>query len=379
MPNLKPGSKEQINSKTSADNSILLLPVVKRKISKLESEINYYSERIKTGLDHNYNINKLKFAKKEKEIFLKEILNVESYINLIKSECSVVLESCIKNKKFLYRGYRKNIGLNAFKGKPREDRKPKDTGKKIHALIDELFLLAGIKATRSNSIFCSSDYSTAESYGEVYIIFPKNGFDFSWSTEHSDFYSDFAQDYTLPFIRRMVSVATSEKNPVSNQSFEDTINKIYDRAHRIIDLSHNEKEYILFNNIANKIIKVLVNVHSFYDSVYSDSKLNLQDVNRFFNLINTLNTQPNIRKKFITEKEMNLLGNWFSFKLKQDKNVGRGITKDSAIEFLTSEGFTDMYFNYALNSDHEICIHGEYYAFNEEIFGRIFQKLLFSK
>jgi hypothetical protein len=48
---------------------------------------------------------------------------------------------------------------------------------------------AGFEALRSNSLFCTGDIRRAEDYGEPYVIFPKNGFKFTWSWKNVDYFS----------------------------------------------------------------------------------------------------------------------------------------------------------------------------------------------
>ena len=56
----------------------------------------------------------------------------------------------------------------------------------IQEEYDEFATKLGIKALRSNSIFTTTSVSQAISYGRVYVIFPFNSDDFSWSQTHRD-------------------------------------------------------------------------------------------------------------------------------------------------------------------------------------------------
>lgn len=54
-------------------------------------------------------------------------------------------------------------------------------------LFNEHFYNAGINANRSNSISTTSTAGAANSFGELFYIFPINGFKFSWSPLVFDF------------------------------------------------------------------------------------------------------------------------------------------------------------------------------------------------
>lgn len=63
----------------------------------------------------------------------------------------------------------------------RPDRKPAEFNKEAHILLHKLMISMGIKATRINSIFCTSRYSTAKNWNSnVYVVFPKDRWSASW-------------------------------------------------------------------------------------------------------------------------------------------------------------------------------------------------------
>jgi hypothetical protein len=58
----------------------------------------------------------------------------------------------------------------------------------LHRVIDQWMVDHGFQARRSNSLFVSGDRTEASMYGEIYLIFPKNGFHFTWFYETTDLY-----------------------------------------------------------------------------------------------------------------------------------------------------------------------------------------------
>jgi len=69
----------------------------------------------------------------------------------------------------------------AFVGQSREDRQPKDSDNDQTRLFDAALASSGFKALRSNSLFVSSSISVANDYGKAWVIFPLDGFDFTYT------------------------------------------------------------------------------------------------------------------------------------------------------------------------------------------------------
>lgn len=100
------------------------------------------------------------------------------------SDCSDAIAAMKVSRRFLYRGVSRSAP-SIFIGKPRKDRNT-SLNPEMSKEIDDKFFAAGFKAARRNSIFCSAS-SQAAIYGTVYLIFPVNGFNFTWSPIVHDF------------------------------------------------------------------------------------------------------------------------------------------------------------------------------------------------
>lgn len=88
---------------------------------------------------------------------------------------------------FLYSG-RKNLRSDYIVKSVRQDRKPLDTGKGDHKILDDSFYEKfGIRA-RSKTLFCTSNWSNAINYGELYYIFPIGKYEIIWSKTIFDLY-----------------------------------------------------------------------------------------------------------------------------------------------------------------------------------------------
>jgi len=106
-----------------------------------------------------------------------EIWPVDKYeklASLIESHCSQMLNAYRQAGSVLYRGIR-NTDDPAIITNIRQDRKPVEMPPDAHKRLEKAYTLLGLKANRTNSIFCTSDSDTATDWGKLYVIFVKDG------------------------------------------------------------------------------------------------------------------------------------------------------------------------------------------------------------
>ena len=89
----------------------------------------------------------------------------------------------------LLRGYKHGTS-NFFKKSVRKDRRPSDTNKLVHDVMDELFYKKFKVKARSECLFVTGDYKFARGYGKTYIIYPIGPFKFYWNPDIEDLYAD---------------------------------------------------------------------------------------------------------------------------------------------------------------------------------------------
>jgi len=100
---------------------------------------------------------------------------------------------------FFYRGAKRSD--SSYKSVTIDDRKPRDTDRFTHDRMTTAMKETGLKAHRGNSIFVTSKFDIARGYaeeprpnkpkeGKVYMIFPVDGFAYSWSPKIEDFFND---------------------------------------------------------------------------------------------------------------------------------------------------------------------------------------------
>jgi hypothetical protein len=102
------------------------------------------------------------------------------------SDCSDSIAAMQSANKFIFRGT-SSFPSEIFIGKSRDNRNSLSYVREESKIIDFQFEQDGFDARRTNSIFCSGSGPEAGSYGKLYMIFPINGFKFTWSPMVVDF------------------------------------------------------------------------------------------------------------------------------------------------------------------------------------------------
>lgn len=106
-----------------------------------------------------------------------------SAINTIIDNCSEILKIYRETNKILWRGISlKNMLFDPFfiSNSP-ENRPPLNTGRLTDTAINRKLFAADFEARRDNSIFCYSNPKQVTKYGKPYMIFPFDGFNFTYS------------------------------------------------------------------------------------------------------------------------------------------------------------------------------------------------------
>ena len=136
-------------------------------------------------------------------MLIREVVEIDEKlrreINYIDTHCSDAVAAYRITSRILYRGIKSFDKI--IKGKSLSYREPVDTEPITQELVDKMLSGAGFKALRSNSIFCTPEVWDTKYYGEPYILFPENGFEYTWSRKIRDFYSDI--DDNLPKAKEM--------------------------------------------------------------------------------------------------------------------------------------------------------------------------------
>jgi len=192
MP-LKPGNKKEIKG---VDSKAFIAAPTGKFIRKLE-DLEYKLRSLKTYKPRKNEVEAYKAAVKnitdEIKFIKAKIQEIKSQnseqakgkfgalVKMIKKDCGQALGAYQKTRAVLFRGAKGNPV--AYSGRPRTDRRPKDSAHYAQNIFDYCLEKLGFTALRSNSVFATYDLAQASSYGTVYVLFPKDGFTFTHTNE----------------------------------------------------------------------------------------------------------------------------------------------------------------------------------------------------
>lgn len=238
-------------------------------------------------------------------------------VEIIKTECSDAIRVMRSTERGMFRGAA-NAG-EVFVGRPRENRNPLDSKSADQVLYDNYLTSLGIVAQRHNSLFVSSLYGIADEYaqrhgGVTYVIFPKNGFKYSWSKEHQDIVIELSLIMDKKYIKAL------EKTVLSY----------------VIKKFKGEKADNIYNQVRTLFTRIL----------------NIPNASTF---------------NFIVELLKKI-------KFPEADNVTTELAFPSA-NFHKEFQCTDKNIKEAILTGHEILIYGEYIAVQEPLFNKIKEQL----
>lgn len=127
-----------------------------------------------------------------KQFLKEEITEFNDFWKIIERDCSEILKiyskiNTINSENFLFRGINNDNDFILNK-QIRTDRQTIDTPSYVHNIVNKAITDLGFKSHRGNSIFCTNKKYIATRWGKVFIIFPKNGFDYLWFEKQNSTY-----------------------------------------------------------------------------------------------------------------------------------------------------------------------------------------------
>ncbi len=114
--------------------------------------------------------------------------NVLKLFKGIDKNCSIIMNAYRNTGNFLFRGIKSSDEV--LYGKPFDERRAKDSNKKLSDILNNALASQGFDARRDNTSFTSGDDSQAGNYGTVYIFIPRDGFTFHYSKKIRDLVLD---------------------------------------------------------------------------------------------------------------------------------------------------------------------------------------------
>lgn len=93
---------------------------------------------------------------------------------ILERDCSQVLNSYRRTRKVLWRGMNSEPKVPMSLVNIRYNRRPVEMDMTAHYRLKQAFDLLGLRANRTNSVFCSTDWDTASTWGKLHVIFFKD-------------------------------------------------------------------------------------------------------------------------------------------------------------------------------------------------------------
>ncbi len=116
---------------------------------------------------------------------------MDKVIEIIKKDCKPFLKEFNMFHNPIYRGSNKDeMSIqHMMKIRSRRKRKPKDTPKHLHDLMNDLFFKYHGWKPRSEGVFVTHDRSFAGQYGWQVFFFPKGKYQYLWHPQVKDIYA----------------------------------------------------------------------------------------------------------------------------------------------------------------------------------------------
>ena len=211
-------------------------------------------------------------------------------------------------QKFLFRGIKSSD--DAVYGKPFDARKPKDSNRDLHDLVNGTINKLGFEANRENAMFVSGDRGQASNYGSLYIMFPMDGFKFTWSKTVKDLVLDSSKKLEMMDkdvvrqLRELIKTAKAEK--------EDPSFPIYDPD----DLFYSGYQYDRDHDLVSTAIDrglLPDEAQGLLDNILTDAS-----IQKHFEF-----TDQDIYGAILSEKEIYIKGNYYAVRLEHSKELFR--------------------------------------------------------
>lgn len=154
--------------------------------------------------------------------------NISTIVSTLLYECSDIIKEYKKTSKVLYHGMGE-MGLNRISKSfgfviPRENRMPKNSSEEFQKAIDFYLVENKFKALRSNSYFTTSGIENTRLYGKTFVVFPSNGYNFTWFKNVDDLYS-FDDEYLMNVQDYYETKIDDTMSPNQKEEIKKKINK----------------------------------------------------------------------------------------------------------------------------------------------------------
>jgi transcription antitermination factor NusG len=309
----------------SSLQSAALPDEMKADMKQLQDKLNKEIEKVNSAYQKEYenstvNDRPVKMDNLFKALakHCKEIIKVYKELN----------ENNFDRERFLFRGIKSSD--DAVYGKPFEARKPKDSDRALHDLVNGTINNLGFEANRENAMFASGDRAQASKYGTLYIMFPMDGFKFTWSKTVKDLVLDsnkkleMMDKEVVRQLRELIKKAKAESEDPSNFPIyapDDLFYRGY-QYERDVDLVSTAIDRGLLPDEAEDLLK----------NVLTDKSI--QEHFEF--------TDQDIYGAILSEKEIYIKGNYYAVRLEHSKELFRFLESMDTDDVELPENFGEV-------------------------------------
>jgi hypothetical protein len=129
----------------------------------------------------------------------------DEIIAILKRDCKPFLSSRRSKRDLLWRGVKQKLNSDYVKITTRTNRKPKDTPKELHDLMNFEFKKAFGWKPRSEGVFTFTKASNAGGYGnQTVMMFPIGNFKYVWSNKIEDLWNEMNDNDVQATVERFI-------------------------------------------------------------------------------------------------------------------------------------------------------------------------------
>lgn len=299
----------------------------------LQAEMKALQDKLNTEIEK---VNQAYQTEYEKSIVNDRPVKMNNLFNALAKNCKEIIKvykelnrNNFEREKFLFRGIKSND--DALYGKPFEARKPKDSNRDLHELVNDAINNLGFTANRENAMFVTGDRSQASGYGHaLYIMFPVDGFSFTWSQTVKDLVLDSGKKLDMMDkevvnqLRNMVRQAKASAEdpnsfPISDPS--DLFYSGYNYDHDYERVSRAIETGVLSDEAQDLLDNILTN----------------QSIQEHFQF-----TDSNLFGAILSEKEIYIRGNYYAVNIEHKKELFKFLEQINTDDVELPENFGEV-------------------------------------
>lgn len=153
-------------------------------------------------------------------------LSLDEMVIAIKRDCGEMLRAYRQTRTLLFRGIYEAKEEVFVQGRVRPDRRPVMMRPEAHDLIEKAMQKIGLKATRKNSLFCTTNEVFTKKWGPPFILFVEDG----WSaTVFHDFNRGYGFGILAAAARTILNVDDNKYDPDEDVQVDRMVDELMSR------------------------------------------------------------------------------------------------------------------------------------------------------